>query len=94
MTGAMLENVRPGWRHLTARQCRAGNSASGEAGRLAGHPVSAVPEPPGNRVPGAGSAALPSRTPASRVGSGLMAEAAAVYMSILSSQATSAERER
>ena len=30
MTGAMLENVRPGWCHLTARQCGAGNSAAGE----------------------------------------------------------------
>jgi len=39
MTGAMVEDMRPGWRHLTARQCGAGSSANGEAGRLAGHPV-------------------------------------------------------
>jgi hypothetical protein len=27
MTAAMPENVRPGWCHLTERQCGAGNSS-------------------------------------------------------------------
>ena len=39
--------MRPGWCHLTDGKWGAGNSASGEAGRLAGHPVSGVSEPPG-----------------------------------------------
>ena len=49
MTGAMLQNVRPGWCHRTARQRGVGNRTRGEADRLAGHPVSALPRKPADR---------------------------------------------